>query len=314
MAVIGAFDPEEFEGLYAGPGDEERAGVLSAIRAASNSWREAEAAIILAGNVRWRPDLVTANKGLLFLSLMGGIPRALIRRMEAARESDYDLTVALGSRGIEISTLLALQELDARIIAIDWLDTEEVSIVSYRSVADWISTERISLSPDDFQRLARARLTGALSDPRSVKGRLYEEVLCLLFSQISWVTVDEHSYRNESEEIDLILGIHATGHIAELAKGPVAIATAKNESKATGSSTVKYLKEQMANRKGRCKLGFLCSASTISREAGVEILRGSQSSDLVLAHLDRDDLEALISKPTDLDEGLQRLIRRAVDA
>jgi hypothetical protein len=312
MQIVGGFDPEEFDGLYAGPGDDERAKALASIRA-TGQWRPGDQAIALREGLRWRPDLVSGEKKVLALSLEGEFPQAMIKRMKSARSSGYDMTVGLGSSRIEISTLLLLQELDTRILAIDWFDRPRPRISTYRSVADWIASEGIALSPPDLRELAGARLEAALADPTNVKGRLYEEVLCLVFSQVSWLTVDEHSYKNDSEEIDLVLGVHATGHIAELAKGPVAIATAKNEAKATGSATVKYLKEQMANRRGRCKLGFLCSASTISDAAGVEILRGSQSSDLVLCRVDLEDLLDLLADPADLDARLQVLIRRAID-
>jgi hypothetical protein len=314
MPTIGPFDPEEFEELYAGPGDDERSSVLSVITSSKGGWKEGEDAVALADGTRWRPDLRSGSKGVLALSMEGEIPRALLRRMRAAREGGYELSVALGSDRIEVSMLLLLQELDARIIAVDWFDRSTPQVAKYRSIADWIASERIALSPEDLRVLALARLEAALADPTNVKGRLYEETLCLVFSQVPWLTVDEHAYRNESEEIDLILGVHATGHIAGLAKGPVAIATAKNEAKATDSATVKYLKEQMANRKGRCKLGFLCSASTISPDAGTEILRGSQSSDMVYACIDLADLRGLLDAPAELDEGIQAIVRRAIDA
>ncbi|MBS1887513.1 MAG: hypothetical protein JSU06_10030 [Actinobacteria bacterium] len=311
MEIIGSFDPEEFDRLYAGPGDEECLRALAAIEA-TGGWKAPEKAIALGSGLGWRPDLVAGSKDALALSLEGAFPQALIRRMQVATDQGYKLTVALGSLRLELSILLTLQALDARIVAVDWFERAQPRVTRYRSVADWIASEGIALSPDDLRALAEARLEEALADPTNVKGRLYEEALCLVFSQVPWITVDEHAYRNESEEIDLVLGVHATGHIAELARGPVAIATAKNESKPTGSATVKYLKEQMANRKGLCKLGFLCSASTISDDAGKEILRGSQSSDVVLVQMDLHDLRHLLQEPSDLDVGVQDLIRRAI--
>jgi len=312
MAVIGDFDPQDFERGAPGPGDDDRQRALDAIQGLSSSWTVPDTAISF-GNIRWCPDLVAPDDQLLHLALTGDIPRALLRRLRAAQDEGHDLTVALGSHRVETSTLLDLQELDARIVAVNW-DNDPGSACSYRSVADWIATERISLTPADLRLLAGARLDAALADSTHLKGRLYEEVLCLVFSQVSWLTVDEHAYYNASEEIDLVLGVHAIGQVAELAKGAVAIATAKNESKPTDSATVKYLKEQMANRKGRCNLGFLCSASTVSGAAKTEILRGSQSSDHVLVPLDLIDLRSLLDDAEHLDQRLQRLISAAVAA
>jgi hypothetical protein len=146
-------------------------------------------------------------------------------------------------------------------------------------------------------------------------GRWFEEALCLLFSQISWLRVDEHAYRNETEEIDLTMTARTAGHLASLAGGPIVIATAKNELTSTGSDVVKYLKVQMANRKERCKLGFLCSAHTISSDARTEILRGSPgTTDHVIVPLDRKAIDGLLSDADDLDEEIERLIVKAINA
>ena len=311
MATIGGFDPESFVGAERGPDDQDRARARAAILLLHPDWQEPPGAFDF-GDARWRPDLVRDERQLLHLSLSGEIPGALLRRIGAAHQAGFEITVALGTRSVDILTVTALQELNVRIIFVEW--EEESPARGYRSIADWIATERIFLSPDDLQTLASTRLDEALASQDNRKGRMFEEVLCLVFSQVSWFTVDEHAYRNDSEEIDLVLGVHAVGHVAELIKGAVAIATAKNEKSATGSATVKYLKEQMANRKGRCKLGFLCSASSISRDARTEILRGSQSGDLAFAQLDVEDLRKLLANSSRLDEGVRGLILRAINS
>jgi hypothetical protein len=311
MADIGGFDPESFVGIDRGPGDEDRVRACAAIVSLDSGWHEPTEALDL-GEARWKTDLIASEKRVLHLALSGDIPRAILKRMAAAHQAGYEVTAALGSQSVDIRILSFLQELDARIVFVEW--EEDDAARGFRSVADWIATDRISLSPTDLQLLASTRLTEALDLEDSGKGRLFEEVLCLMFSQVSWFTVDEHAYRNDSEEIDLVLGVHAVGHIAELLKGAVAIATAKNEKKATGSSTVKYLKEQMANRKGRCKLGFLCSASSISREAHTEMLRGSQSTDFLLVPVDLEDIRKLLDRSARLDDGLRTLILSAVNS
>ena len=109
-----------------------------------------------------------------------------------------------------------------------------------------------------------------------------------------------------------MMSVRAAGHAAKLAGAPIVIATAKNEAEAAGSAVVKYLKEQIANRKGRCKLGFLCSASTISSDAHREILRGSQSTDVLIVTLDGDTIAALIEHPHDIDEQIEQRITKAI--
>jgi len=233
--------------------------------------------------------------------------------MKIAIDAGYSVTFVTTSSTVDIDVLLELQALDARIYTLD-LNAAPVRVRRLRSVADFIAVERLFLDPESLRALAQARLTDAMTtDNNQKKGRWFEEVLCLLFSQVSWLTVDEHAYNNSTEEIDLVLSCRAvSGYIVGLVGGPIIVATAKNEKKATNSQTVKYLKEQMANRKGRCKLGFLCSASTISDDARGEILRGSQSGDLVIACVDKTDVERLIAEADRLDEHAEALIRKAV--
>lgn len=303
-------DPEEIGDLGSLPDDADRDQALDAICSLESAWKVPEHALPLEG-VSWRPDLVAGEEKVLHLALDGDLPHALIRRLEAASKSGKDVTIALGIRGAVIRTLLAIQSFDARVIAVDW-ERPTTRVRSHRSVADWIASERIALSPRDLQALASAHFANALIAETIKKGRLYEEVLCLVFSQVSWLTVDEHAFRNATEEIDLILGIHAAGHVGELVKGAIAVATAKNEATPLSSHVVKYLRDQVANRHKRCKLGFLCSATTITDDAKTEILRGSQSSELVLVPIEGSDLHNLIDGADDLDAQLLALIRRAV--
>lgn len=291
------------------PLDRVRTTAVAAIRALDDRWREPRAAIAY-GDVRWRPDLIRRGH-VLHLAVTGEVPHVWLKRLSRARDDGRAVTVALGAAPEETETLSRLQDVDARIVTVE-LGSAPPMARGYRSVADWIAAERIQLSPADLQRLAGRRFEQALAEPTNEKGRIYEEVLCLVFSQVSWLTVDAHAYRNASEEIDLVLGVRAVGYLAGLARGPVALATAKNEAKSTGSDTVKYLKEQMANRKGRCRLGFLCSAGTISEDARREILRGSQGSEILIAELDRGDLESLLADTERLDDGIEVLLRRAM--
>jgi hypothetical protein len=308
----GAINPDEIRGLGPLPDDVDRDLARDAICSLEPSWKPPTTALSFDG-ISWRPDLVGTKGKVLHLALDGDLPNALIRRMQAANRAGQSVTIALGIHGADIRTLLAVRALDSRVIAVDW-EGRPTRVRSYRSVADWIASERIFLSPPDLQALASAHFKEALAAEPHKKGRLYEEVLCLVFSQVSWLTVDEHAFRNATEEIDLVLGIHAAGHVAELAKGAIAVATAKNEATPTGSDVVKYLKEQIANRHKRCKLGFLCSATTITSDARTEILRGSQSSELVLVPIEGDDLQALINAADALDEQMLILIRRAVSS
>lgn len=294
-----------------GPAEPQRQAALLALTQDDPKWGPAKGILDLGDNLRWKPDLVQPGK-VLHLALTSEVPRVWLRRMRAAASAGYAVTFATTTIDMPVTTLREIQQLDARVTRID-LSRDPPLLVGYRSIADVIAKERLYLEPEALKCLAEDRLISALSaTSNSDKGRWYEEALCLVFSQVAWLSVDEHAYRNASEEIDLLIGSHAVGHVAGLVGGAIVIATAKNESHATGSQTVKYLKEQMANRKGRCKLGFLCSASTISSDAHKEILRGTQSGDAVIVPVDRAALSRLIASPEDLTTNVERLIRAAI--
>lgn len=303
--------PHDVQFVHPGPDDADRARAVAAIRQLDPQWTPPTAPLRLDG-AQWLPDLRASGGRVLHIALDGEIPRALLRRIRLAEAAGKKLTVAFGTARVDLLILLALQEVDARIAAVDWRG--RVRVRRYRSVADWVAGEEILLEATELQQLAGAQFEKALEDPTSVKGRLYEETLCLLFSQVSWLRVREHAYRNASEEIDLVLGVRADRRIAEMVKSTVAVATAKNERAATGSATVKYLKSQIANRKGRSSFGFLCSATTVSPDAQVEILRNSQQGDMLIVCLDGHDLRTLLEDARNLDLAMEQLIHRAIAA
>lgn len=294
-----------------GPSEADRAVVIDALQADDDRWKVPQQAIELDEHTRWKPDL-TATGAMLHLSLTGDLPRPWIKRMQAATSAGHKVTFATTVPSLDVDVLLALQTLDARIATVD-LSGDQPRVRTHRSVADLICVERLFIDPGALRALATDRLDAAeQTDNNSKKGRWFEEALCLVFSQVSWLTVDEHAYNNSTEEIDLLISCRAVGYIASLVGSPLVVATAKNEKKPTNSQTVKYLKEQMANRKGRCKLGFLCSASTISGDAKGEILRGSQMGDSVIACVDRVALLDLLAHADQLDARVEALIRKAV--
>lgn len=298
-----------------GAADSERNAALAAIRESDSTahWQVA-AEPLEYETVKWKPDLVGASNRVLHLSMGGDLTGAIRRRMREAYAASAKVAFATASTGLEVVTLSSLQGVDARFVMVEER-TSGLKVSNHRSVADWIAQQQISLSPDDMVTLVRQRLDAADGAGHNVdRGRWFEEALCILFSQVSWLRVDEHAYRNETEEIDLTMTAKTAGYLASLAGGPIVLATAKNEATATGSDVVKYLKQQMANRKDRCKLGFLCSAHTISPDAYREILRAhSGAADLVIVPTNRETINVLLTQADDLDEEIEKLIVKAIN-
>ena len=61
----------------------------------------------------------------------------------------------------------------------------------------------------------------------------------------------------------------------------------------------------MSNRRGRCAIGFLCSARQIAATVDDELLRLSRT-ELIVVPLDGDAIARLIESPADFDDAIAR--------
>jgi hypothetical protein len=277
--------------------------------ATTGSWTAPIKAIDL-GEERWLPDLEGPEKALLHLAL-DEIESPWVRRIEAASNLGYVICIACLPQALTIDNLELIQEVDGKPILID--DShDEPQISEYNSVADLISQYELSLNAADLRRLAQPLLSKARACSNSYKkGLLFEQVLCLIFSQTSYFRVMEHRYINETEEIDIVLGNRATGELAGVLGSPLVLASGKNQAKAVGAPEVRALRGNMANRRGRCTFGILASASRIAGSAKTEQVRATTDPSLAVSLLDGEAIDGLLSSP-DLDAALEKILLAAV--
>lgn len=301
-------DGFEDEALPLGRDDRARSEILDLVARQDEKLQVPAEALDLGEGLRWRPDLAD-DRRVLHIELGEEIPRAFVRRLRAAAACSYRVLVATHAEALTIETLELLQELEAVTLELTQEENGSWKVAEWESVADWVARGNIALSPDELRRLVRRSLDVAEDETRTniVRGTAYEQALCLIFSQVSWLKVVEHGYDNASEEIDIVLLVTGAGEYARMAGGPIAIATAKNEKKALGSATVKYLQGQMANRRGRCKLGFACARGEVSKKAKTEILRSSQT-DVLMVPIGSEELVSLLDAADRIDERLAEFV------
>jgi len=296
-----------------GPDDRQRAEIVAALREHDPTLEKPSGPLDLGEGLRWTPDLVHADR-VLHVELGDHVPKAFIRRLRAASGGGRQVLVATRAEALTLETLELLQELE---IAPFELRQDESGwrVEEWSSVADWVARSNMALRPNELRRLVARCLAVAEDSQRtnSARGEAYEQALCLVFSQVSWLKVVEHAYNNATEEIDIALLVTGAGEYARLANGPMAIATAKNEKKALASATIKYLQQQLANRRGRAKLGFACARGEVSKKAQLEILRSSQT-DVLLVPIGGDELQALLDDAERLDERLADVVIAATMA
>lgn len=299
-------DPDESRPL--GPDSNEREAIVALLMKHDPELRRPSEALDLEDGVRWAPDLLDADR-VVHVELGEQIPKAFVRRLRAARLAGRTVVVATKAEALTFDTLELLQELEVSPFELRIDDESTWHISEWSSVADWVARANMALRPTELRRLVGQCLTLAEDQSRTnhARGHAYEEALCLVFSQVSWLKVVEHAYHNDTEEIDLALLVTGAGEYAQLAGGPLAIATAKNEKKSLSSATVKYLEGQMGNRRGRCKLGFACARGDVSKAAELEII-GLRRADVLIVPIGGEELQQLLDDADRLDERLAEMV------
>jgi hypothetical protein len=205
--------------------------------------------------------------------------------------------------------LLALaNEFDLQPVVLD-LANEVWKATTYRSTAELIADRDIAVTQDlgVFGRSILQRVYSA--ETNNDKGWRFEDFLCFLFSQVRDFRVIQHNYRNDTEEIDVVIeNRRATS--SSWPAGPIVLVSAKNMAEAVGVPALNDLEAKMSFRNGLCKLGFLCASRDIASTVSTHALRYSRE-DFVIVLLDGKAFEDMLRAGLDLDNEIRN---RVVDA
>ncbi len=271
-------------------------------------WSTPEGPIDL-NDLKWRPDLIHEDGDLLHIAF-DVIERPWERRLKAASESERGVIVVLAPPALSISNLVLLQSIDVRPSLLDG-NSDEPELIEYESVADLVASYELDLG-EHLSDLAIPLLDRAVASANSFeKGLLFEQVLCLILSQPRYFQVIDHRFKNETEEIDLVLRNLATGALGEILGGPLVLVSGKNQTKAVGGPEVRALRGNIGNRRCRCSFGILASAGSLARTAKAEQTHATNDPTLAVALLDGADIRKLATSGT-LDGDLERLLMDAV--
>lgn len=301
-------DTDPDEARPHGPDETVRHAIVDALVEHDGKLQRPGEPLDFGNGLRWVPDLVDPGR-VVHVELGEQIPKAFARRLRAAHAAGRKVVVATKAEALTFATLELLQELEVAPFELRIDDDSRWHVSEWSSVADWVARENMALRPAELRKLVEQCLAVAEDPDRTnhARGHAYEEALCLVFSQVSWLKVVEHAYSNATEEIDIALLVTGAGDYARLGGGPLAIATAKNEKKSLGSATIKYLEGQMGNRRGRCKLGFACARGDVSKAADLEII-GLRHADVVIVPMGGEQLQRLLDDADRLDERLAEMV------
>ena len=286
----------------------DRSSMLDAIMAEQPEW-ERPNDVVMVGSTPWTPDLVGRRGEICYLHLGFRLLPAFIRRIQAALELGRPVTVAAPLQNLMLEdTLSVIDELGAQCTVLhpgngNW------TAKTYRSVPLMIAESRLVLRTDIARNVAlRALERSRKAQTSNERGWRFEHFLCLVFSQVRFFEVVAHNYRNETEEIDVIL---SNRYLGGPSISPIAVASAKNLAIPVGVPALTKLEEEMRNRRGQCHLGFLCSMRRIAGTVETHLLRSSRESRIIVL-LDGQELQGLVQNIEQIDDRIERLVLGAV--
>jgi hypothetical protein len=307
--------PNYFEEEDVAPGFEltDRTEMIRALQATDPDWKKPEHAVKLIKS-SWRPDLVKGNTEVCHIHTIAGVGNAWKKRFKEALEAGIKVHVAAPLDLWYSSETLV--ELDMHEVTPIVLETNSASssinwtATYFASIAELIALKNLKLDTDVVKQIGRRLFMRSFDKGNSDEvGRRFEDFISLLFSQVSYFQVYKRNFENKTEEIDLVL-INRRVNERVLPNSPIVLVSAKNTKDSVGVRALSTLQVKMSNRRGMCKLGFLCASRHIAMTVSDQALRSSHE-ERVIVPLSGTQLKHLIDNAEKIDEEIERLVLEA---
>lgn len=263
------------------------------------------------GGKRWVPNAVSRDgTQLLYVFLQEDLARFARERLRIASERGITPTLALNLSSLFKPELLELLiQIDANVIVLD--DYVEARRLEPRAALAALADIEVPVPPELRRSLARVVWHRMGDGTANQKGRRLEALLAFAFSQIQDLKVVERNYRNETEEIDLVLQIDSVSPRVWQKPGvPFILVEAKNRTDKASQPVVSSLITKLQTKRGTARIAILVSLAGFTEDARMQELRFS-SQDLCVAMIDRSNFEKLLLAE-DIDAELESLIRHAL--
>ena len=150
---------------------------------------------------------------------------------------------------------------------------------------------RLLLSPPDTQRMRELLRDVEESRGPDDKGKSLEALATALFSSVPSFSVINRAH-TESEEIDLWISNHSDRRPFS-SESDVILVECKNWSGKCGKNEFVQLYHKIANRGGRCTIGFLISWNGFAETITTEMLRASREAPLIVP-IDGDEIRQAV--------------------
>lgn len=263
------------------------------------------------GAKRWRPTAVTEDGSqLLYVFLQDQLPRFVRDRLRLAANNGISSTLALNLASLykpEVVELLV--EIDADVLVLD--DYDEARRLEPRALLTALADIEVPVSPELRRSVASVVWARIGEGTAHQKGRRLESLLAFLFAQVQDLKVVERNYRNESEEIDLVLQIdNFSSRVWQNLGVPFILVEAKNRADKASQQMMSSLITKLQTKRGAARIALLVSLAGFTEDARLQELRFS-TQDICVAMIDREQLEKLLSAD-DVDTALEELVRQAL--
>lgn len=268
---------------------------------------------IALGRVSWRPNAVSIDGSrLLYVAGSIGLPPYVKERLRLAVENGVRPVIALTIRSLRQHDVIALLlELDSDVVILD--SRIDGSLLKACSVFEAVVDNNL-LVPGEVRRCVVEIVWDLLrSGSPQAKGARLEGVLAFVFSQIPELSVTDSNYRNETEEIDLVLQVRDSGSgIGLLAEKPLLLVEAKNRKEKADQQVISVLMSKLETKRDSAKIGIVVSLSGFTADARNHELRYSASHQgRCVVMIDDMQLKALFVED-DLSRAFETLLREAL--
>lgn len=263
------------------------------------------------GPRRWRPPAVSEDgRRLLYVCPQSEIPRYVRERLKLAKENAVGVTIALTIGALFSHEVLeVLADTDSTVLVLD--DYVKERRLTPRHFLAALADVEVPLPPEVRKSIGRKVWESVTEGTSQEKGSRLEAFLAFLFSQVSDFKVVERNYRNETEEIDLVLQVDNYSNRAWQKSGvPFILVEAKNTEARASQQMVSVLLAKIQTKRGTARIGVMVSRNGFTEEAKMQELRFS-TQDVCIPMIDGTGVDSLLAAD-DLDVALETIVRRSL--
>jgi ActR/RegA family two-component response regulator len=220
-----------------------------------------------------------------------------------------DLRLVVGTEGLDVLAEIKKLKPKTQIIMLSAYGTIGVVVEAIkRGAIDFIPKDKdyedlVVLKLDKFisdsvliedrERNIKGLYETVFVDDSNRKGKALETLVAALFSSIEGLVEANRNIHTETEEIDIVFRNERRDPFWQRESALILVECKNWLSKRVGKNEFVEFREKMANRFGRCQLGFLICVDKFTDTLTKEMLRSSKG-DLLVVPIDGTQLSELV--------------------